>query len=545
MIQLRPYQQDIVSAIRAAWDSGQRNVLAVLPTGGGKTATFAHIMHHHAGASVAIAHRQELVEQISQALAREQVRHRIVASAALVKQCCRAHTEELGACYFDPAAPVGVVGVGTLMSPKRQQALAHWLASVTLWVQDEAHHVLCRNQWGKAAELFPNARGLGVTATPLRADGAGLGREYDGLFDYMVVGPSMRDLITAGYLTDYRIFAPRSDIDLSGVNVTAGGDYSSTKLKTAAQKSHIVGDIVDHYLQIAPGKLGVTFATDVETAGIISGKFNAQGVPAEVVSAKTPASERQSIIRRFRNKELLQLVNCDLFGEGFDLPAIEAVSMGRPTQSYGLYVQQFGRALRIMDGKDKAIIIDHVGNVVRHGLPDAPRPWSLSRRDKRAKAGPSDVEAIKACPECLGVYLRVLPACPECGHKIVPQSRSGPEFVDGDLTELDEATLARMREAVAQVDRDKEEVRLELVQKHAKPMWQLAGVKRHVERQEAQAALREQIAWWAGRQRQQGSSDAESYRRFYLTFGVDVATAKALGTTDAEELSERVAGALA
>ncbi len=540
MIQLRPYQVAGVDGVGAGWAAGNHNMLAVFPTGAGKTAMLSHIMHHHTGACVAIAHRQELVGQISQALAREGVVHRIIGSKAVVRLCCKNHIEEFGKCYYHPAAPCGVAGVGTLTRPSRQHALRSWLASVTLWVQDEAHHVLRENQWGKAAALFPHAKGLGVTATPMRADGAGLGREFDGLFDDMVLGPSMRDLIKDGYLTEYRIFAPRSDIDLSTVNITAGGDYNPKKLRAAAQKSHIVGDIVEHYRRIAPGKLGVTFATDVDTATTIAEQFTAQGVPAAVVSAKTPDAERQAILRRFRGRELLQLVNCVLFGEGFDLPAIEVVSMGRPTESYGLYVQQFGRALRPMEGKDRAIIIDHVGNVVRHGLPDAPREWTLARRDKRAPSGPTDVEALKSCPQCLGVYPRPLPACPECGFKPLPAARSGPEFVDGDLTELDEETLAAMRAEVALVDRDKEEVRLDLVARHVPTIGQLAGVKRHVVHQEAQAELREQIGWWAAGQRQMGRADAECYRRFYLTFGVDVQTAKALKTKDALELRDKL-----
>ena len=482
---------------------------------------------------------------MSLALARDGVRHRVIGPDKVVRLCARIHAEELGQAFVDPSAVVAVAGVDTLKS--RGDKLGHWAKSVTLWIQDEAHHVLKDNKWGQAAELFPNAKGLGVTATPLRADGKGLGADWDGLFHEMVEGPSMRWLIDNGFLTDYRVFAPKSDIDLSQVNVTAGGDYNQKKLKKAVEKSHIMGDVVEHYLRIAKGKLGVTFATDVETSLEIAEQFNAAGVPAAAVSAKTPDRDRINLVRRFRKRELLQLVNCDLFGEGFDLPAIEVVSMARPTQSYGLYVQQFGRALRLMDGKDRAIIIDHVGNVVRHGLPDAPKQWTLARRDKRSNdSGVDPEDAVKACPKCTAVYPRLYPECPYCGHKVAPAARTAPEFVDGDLTELDEATLAAMRGEVARVDMTVEEKRLELLGKHCPPMGVRRHVKGHEELQAEQAQLRNTMEYWAGLHRALGRPPgAQEFRRFFLTFGVDVLTAQALNRKDAEELRTRIESKIA
>lgn len=561
---LRPYQSQAKTDIHAAWAGGFSNVLAVLPTGAGKTVLFSDILHDHQGASCAIAHRQELVAQISLALARDRVRHRIIGPKSIVKLCVNIHMAELGASYYDPRARCAVAGVDTLV--RRGKELSPWLQSVSLWVQDEAHHVLRDNKWGDAAAMFPNAKGLGVTATPMRADGKGLGRDADGLFDTMIVGPGMRDLIDAGYLTDYRIFAPPSDLDLSNVTVGASGDYVQKKLKTAVRSSHIMGDIVAHYLRIAPGKLGVTFVSDVETATDVAAQFNAAGVPAEVVSAKTPDADRIAIIRRFKNRELLQLVNVDLFGEGFDLPAIEVVSMGRPTQSFGLYVQQFGRVLRLMidpalypywdnytnaerlahiaaSTKPRGIIIDHVGNVAQHGLPDARREWTLDRREKRSSGRSPGVIPTWTCEECSGVWENIYKRCqaPECGaERPPPASRDAPEFVDGDLSELDPATLAIMRGEIERVDMPTEAYREELAAKRAPHIGQMAGVKRHAERQEAQAALRESIAWWAGYQRAMQRPDSESYRRFYFAFGVDVMTAQALNTKEATALAARI-----
>ena len=261
----RPYQRELTNLIKTSWCfNGINNVLAVLPTGGGKTVVFAKILKEHKGASCAVAHRQELVSQISLALAREGIRHRIIGPKSVVKLCVKIHMSELGRSHYDCNAQCAVAGVDTLI--RRGEELATWLHSVTLWVMDEAHHVLRNNKWGAAVSMFPNARGLGVTATPCRADRKGLGAHADGVFHVIALGPGMRDLITMGYLTDYRIFAPNSDIDLSQVNIGASGDYVPKQLKAATRKSHIVGDAVKHYLRIAPANSAVRFATDVETA---------------------------------------------------------------------------------------------------------------------------------------------------------------------------------------------------------------------------------------------------------------------------------------
>lgn len=551
---LRPYQQDIRDDIESRW-LGVANVLAVLPTGAGKTVLFSSILADEPGASCAIAHRQELVSQISLALARNGVRHRIIGQDPVIRMIVRLHMEDVGANYVVPNAKCAVASVNTLTGKKFSESLKPWLPTVKLWVQDEAHHVLRDNQWGRAAAMFPNARGLGVTATPLRADGNGLGRHADGLFDTMVIGPSMRDLITMGFLTEYRIFAPPSTFQRDQVAVSqTTGDFNLDQMRKAVAASslvvhdekQIVGDIVQHYQRIAQGKLGVTFVPDIATAETVAEQFNAAGVPAMAVSSKTPDDERCRILRRFKSRELLQLVNCDLFGEGFDLPAIEVVSMGRPTESYGLYVQQFGRALRLLDGKDRAIIIDHVGNVMRHGLPDAPREWSLDRRERRS-SGKSDAQTIRAClnPECGAVYERFRDACPYCGTPVPPPAeRSRPEFVDGDLFELDPAMLEQMRGAVARVDMTPEAYREQLARQGVPQIGIMANVKRHIERQETIGTLREAMAVWAGYERAAGLSDREIFRKFYIEHGYDWMTAQTLKRDEALGLAERVMGSI-
>ncbi len=562
MIQLRGYQTKLKQAIFDAWDGGAKNVLGVLPTGGGKTATFSDIVLSRDVPSCSIAHRQELVGQISTALARNGVRHRVIGPPKVIKMCVNLHMDEMGRSYVDPNSWHAVAGVDTLI--KRHSELSNWLPHVRQWVEDEGHHVLAANKWGKSVEMFPNALGLGVSATPCRADGKGLGREWDGVYDEMVEGPAMRELIDMGYLTDYRLFCPPSDYHRPSV-VGTSGDYTRDGMRAATKESKIVGDVVAHYLRIAPGLLGVTFVPDLETAREVAEQFNASGVPAAVVSSESTDEERIDAIRRFKRRELMQLVNVDLFGEGFDLPAIQVVSFARPTASLSLYIQQFGRVLRLMLGpelykiweslspaqrkeyiaqseKPFGIVIDHVGNAEHHKLPDAKRYWTLERRERRGSSVPKDgIPPMWTCKVCISSQEKIFKSCINCGAPMpAPTVRSGPEFVDGDLIELDPQTLAAMREEVARVDMHPEAFRETLAAKYMPKIGQMAGVKRHVETQHAQAQLRDSLAWWGGFQRAQGRDDSESYRRFYFTFGTDILSAQTLNAKDALVLKQRV-----
>ncbi len=533
-MQLRQYQSDLKRDVYDQWASGHENVLAVLPTGGGKTVIFSDVIREHEGGACVIAHRQELVMQISLSLSNARVRHRIIAPNNVVKLIVRQQMLKFGKVYYDPTATVAVAGVDTLV--RLNDRHKKWCDSVSLWVQDEAHHVVKDNKWGTAIKMFPNARGLGVTATPLRADGKGLGRHSHGLFNTMVCGPTMRDLIRLGYLTDYRIISPPNNLNISNVPLSASGEFSPKPLDEAVKTSCIIGDIASHYKRFANGKLGITFTTTVEAAELVAAQYNNHGIPAAVVSAKTTNEERVRILRDFESRKLLQLVNCDLFGEGFDLPAIEVVTMVRPTKSFGLYCQQFGRALRILSGKLRAIIIDHVRNVDCHGLPDARQAWTLDARDTRGKQGPSDAIPVRTCPNpiCVSTYERTHSECPYCGFRPTPVERSGPEYVDGDLTELDPAILAEMRGDIDRVDGPfyaREDM--------SRPA-RLHAAKHHALRQETQSALRASMAWWAGWQRSIGRSDAESYKLFYFTFGTDVVTAQSLNAKDATKLANNI-----
>lgn len=558
-VHLRPFQTELDQNIDAAWAEGAQNVLAVSPTGSGKTVLFSHKILQHKGASVAIAHRQELVGQISLALARNGVRHRIIGPQELVKRVIvPVHMAELGACLYDPNAPCAVAGVDTLirMDP------TPWFRQVTRWITDEAHHVLAENKWGQACAMFPNAQGLGVTALAHRADRKGLGRHADGVFDRMVLGPNQRDLISDGYLVDYRVFVSPEVVDVSEVPIGASGDFVQQKLREAVHRERrLVGNVVEHYLRHALGKRGITFAVDIESAIELAAAYRAAGVPAEVVSSKTPEPLRFSILRRFRAGEVLQLVNVDLLGEGVDVPGVYCVSMARHTASLQVFVQQLGRALRLLlpphvlqnwgdltraerlaaiasSEKPRAIILDHVGNfsrmVAKYGMPDVTKAHTLDAGERRSRGGASDVIPIRACPMCTAAYLRVETACPECDYTPVPAARTAPEQVDGDLTELDPLTLVQLRGEAARIDGPP-------AYPPGLPAAAYGAMKRvHWERQQAQAKLREAMAWWAGYQKALGRPDRESYRRFFFMFGTDVATAQTLGRPEAEALTAQI-----
>lgn len=409
-------------------------------------------------------------------------------------------------------------------------------------VVHNCHHAIRENKWGRASEMFTSKRVLGVSATPMRSDRKGLGSQADGIFDEMVIGVPMSWLIENGFLTKYRIFAPPCDVDVSNIAVSdTTGDFNLTQLRKEIHKSRtLVGDIVTHYKRLAMGKLGITFTVDIEEAVRVAKEYCDNGVPAEVITGKTPPLVRANIMKQFRARRILQLISVDVLGEGVDIPAVEVVSMARHTASYGLFVQQFGRALRPLEGKSHAIIIDHVNNVIRHGLPDAHREWSLERGERRSRGKRDDGIPVRAClnVQCLAVYERVHKACPFCGHVPVPADRSSPEVVDGDLTELDAEMLARLRGEIKRVDDTIH------VPHGVAPYVAQAIRNRHTERQTAQGVLRERIALWAGYQKHLGRNDNETMRRFYFTFGTDIATAQTLGAREAEELTSRISDKL-
>lgn len=533
----RVYQIKLDADTDVAWSAGHRNIIAVSPTGSGKTKFMGMKARKLTRPGVAIAHRKELVGQISQAMAELGVYHRIIGADGTVRNCVQRHINGVGQSYVNPRANFTVASVDTLLN--RADDLRQWASEVGLWMIDEAHHVLQCNKWGKAAAMFTNAYGLGVTATPIRADKKSLHVDQGGMFSAMVLGPTPRQLIDEGALCEYRIFAPPASIDRGALQVGSTGDFTSNSLRKVAHESKIVGDIVEHYRKIADRKRAICFVVDVEQAKETAEAFRQAGYRAEAVDANTPEGVRDAVIGKFATGKVDILVNVDLFGEGFDVPAVEVVIMGRPTESYGLYVQQFGRALRPLAGKSHGIIIDHVGNVRRHGLPDAPRVWSL-RDDNWGKKKERDpnVMPVTTCvnPDiaCFKDYPAYLPKCPFCGYKPIPAGRSKPEQVEGDLVELDPEVLAQMRGEAQTI--------MSLYPGLVTDPRTAAMRKNWDERRKAQEDLRYAMSQWAWPHHVRGETDSEIMRRFYIAFGIDVLSAQALGTKEAEALYERIMG---
>lgn len=541
---LRPYQEKLVAETYSQWDKGVQFVAMVSATGSGKSMTLTAIVAKERDRGqyvLVLAHRQELITQLSDTMGRMEIRHQVIAANKVVRFAAKQSMENHGVNYVDPNARVMVASVQSMRSEKVAE-LAKLGNKLTV-VQDEFHHATKKSKtWGGVLTPLLNAgaRGLGPTATPCRADGQGLSRETDGYADVIVEGPSMRWLIDNGYLSQYKIYCPPTDLRLDNVETSkTTGDYKEKELKAEIGRSHIVGDIVSHYLKICPGKRGITFTVGVDTAEEVAEEYRKRGVPAVALSGRNADEERVQAIRDLKSGKILQIVNDSLIGEGVDIPAVEVVSFARPTQSYALYAQMFGRALRPFEGKSHAIIIDAVSNVLRHGLPDAPREWSLDRRERRT--GKSEPSTVRVCTACAAVYERFRDACPDCGEPVPkPAQRSGPEFVDGDLYELDPDVLAQMRNEVVGARETPEAMRDRLTAQHVPMPGVMANVKRQKERLDALVKLDLKLAEWAGYRRAEGLSDSEIFRKFYLTYGVSWLEAQALKAADADKLRDRI-----
>jgi len=279
---------------------------------------------------------------------------------------------------------------------------------------------------------------LGLTATPVRTDGQGLGVAAGGLYDAMEVVTSTAELVEQGYLARPVVYAPAVLPDMGGVRVERG-DYSKGQAAAAMGTAKLLGDAVAHYKRLCPGARAVAFGVSIQHCQTIAESFREGGVTAEVLDGQYGPLERREILDRLRAGVTKVVVSCDLIGEGFDLPAIEAAILLRPTISTALYLQQVGRALRPAPGKDRAIILDHAGNTLRHGLPTDDREWSLmgedeaTRRAKR-KADPDDAP-VWQCLECYAYTPSGEKACEGCGADKPFMGRE-VEVQAGELVEI-------------------------------------------------------------------------------------------------------------
>ena len=404
---LYPDQQDCIAKLRDAFRQF-RAPLFVAPTGFGKTIVFAYItrqMHQKQRRVVIGVHRIELVNQVSRALTAWGVPHGILSP---------------GHPYTDH--PVQVASVFTLARR------VSYFPEPYLFIIDEAHHARRDSTWGKIMVLWRNAYKLGVTATPIRLDGAGLGD----MFDTMVLGPSPQTLIDAGRLSPLRIFAPPT-IDTTGLHLQAG-DFKKGELSERADKPSIIGDVIGHYRRHAEGRRTIAFCVSVEHAHHIAQGFRDAGIRAIAVDGGMQGDVRDDAIRSFADGHVTVLASCDLVSEGFDVPGIECGLLLRPTASTGLYLQQVGRCLRAVGGKHDAIILDHVGNTARHGWPAAERNWQLTTTGP-GKKGKSDAPTLRVCEKCFAATRTPALACCHCGEPFKAQPRV-VESKDGTLEEI-------------------------------------------------------------------------------------------------------------
>jgi superfamily II DNA or RNA helicase len=406
----RPYQHDCRDRVRASFASGHRAPLMVLPTGGGKTIVFSDIAARTIakGNSVCVlVHRQELIRQASEKLTAYGVQHGIISPH-------HARTPN----------PVQVASVWTLVRRLDKTP------PPALLIIDEAHHSQAQT-WRTIIDAWPRTRLLGVTATPTRLDGTGLGVPT-GYFDDLIIGPSVKELIAQDYLTPPLCYGPSTAVDLTEVH-TVAGDYDKHEIGVLMDKPTITGCAVEHYNRICPGVPFIAFAVNVAHAEHIAEKFNSAGIACMSIDGTMDDHKRKYILDSLQTGKIRGVASCDLISEGFDVPLCGCCVLLRPTQSEGLFLQQVGRGLRKYPDRTHAYILDHVGNCRRHGLPTAPRNWTLTgeKRQKRKKAE-DDSPPVRQCPKCFMWYDSALGACPGCGEIYVPKKREINQ-VDGEL----------------------------------------------------------------------------------------------------------------
>lgn len=403
MITIRPIQTAWIDSISAAFRTAPR-VCAQAPTAFGKTVCFAEIVRRtllRGNRVVIMAHRIEIIYQIGDALRTAGVRFGWIEPARLMQ---------------DEMCMIGMV-----------QTIANRLDKVTkptLLVVDECHHAVS-GSYRKICEAWAGCFVLGVTATPQRLDGRGL----KDAFDALVPGPSVRELINLGYLSDYVYFHPPTKLDLSAVQ-TRAGDYAIDQLAEAMDRSAITGDAVDTYRKRLDGRPALVFCASVLHAQHVAEQFTMAGWRAASVDGATDRVMRKDRIAAIGDGRLQVLTSCDIISEGTDIPVVAGALLLRPTKSLTVFVQQIGRVLRPKPDLSKAVILDHVGNVANFGLPDQEREWSLEGRRKRQPTA-----AVRQCTSCWQCFPPA-PVCPGCGFVFPVKERAAkPKERAGELVE--------------------------------------------------------------------------------------------------------------
>jgi DNA repair protein RadD len=420
-MKLRDYQQNVINEYDQKIAAGIRCIIIVAATGAGKTVIAGDIIRR---ASVEykrvlfIAHRNELLTQ-----ARDKLK-----SVGIIAGIIKAGRDK----DARPQAMVQVAGIQTLHA-RAVRANTMELPPAEIVIIDEAHHIRART-YQSIIEAYPGAIIIGLTATPCRGDGRGLGNT----FEAMVECPQIGELIELGYLVKPKIFAPPAP-DLRGVEVASTGDYQINQLSARMDTDALVGDVVEHWLRHGQRRRTVMFAVDIAHSVHIVRELVKAGVKAEHLDGNTPQTERDAILARLASGDTEVVCNVGVLTEGFDLCDIGCIVLVRPTRSLGLFRQMIGRGLRPAPGKSDVIILDHSGGVHRHGRPDDPIEWTL-HTDKRA-ANAAHAARLQEhrdpfceCSACGHLRMRGM-ACDNCGWEPKPRGE-GIAYIDQDLVEL-------------------------------------------------------------------------------------------------------------
>ena len=416
MLELRDYQEYAIKKLRGAINQGARRPLLTLPTGAGKTVLAAGMTDSAVAQGnrvLFLAHRRELIDQT----------YRQFYTAGIdtgILMAERPRTE----------APVQVASIQTLQARLAKGGFRPPEADLVF--VDEAHRAPS-NQYRRILDgQYPNAVTVGLTATPVRGDGTGMGT----IFDDLVIGPTVRELTDRGHLVPMRYYAP-SIPDLTGVEVR-DDDYVESQLAQAMDDKKLIGDIVSQWHRLASDRQTVVFASSVAHSRHLAQAFKATGVAAEHIDGETFREERDEIIRRVKRGDVQVLCNCLVTTEGWDAPEVSCAVLARPTKSLGLFLQMAGRVLRPAPGKADALLLDHSGSVHQHGFVDDNHLWSLDTtervQDRQKRLTPDEPKRI-TCGSCGYVY-QGRAVCPQCGWA-PPAKTEAPDVDEGDLVHLD------------------------------------------------------------------------------------------------------------
>ena len=360
---LRDYQIENKRKIYEAWQTC-RSVMLQMPTGTGKTRLFVSIARDifDYGASIKkaykvliLAHRKELIEQISEHLGEKyRLAHGLIISQSLEQK------------KFS-------MQVGSV--PTLSRRLARWEdKNFDVIIIDEAHHVKAKS-YKKIIDLFPNAKILGVTATPYRLNHAGFRPE----FDELIVSPSVAEFIKRGYLCEYDYYSirPNSELqkEIDKMKLDFEGDYKESEMMDVMDRDGIRADILDAYQRYAGGKKAIVYTISRAHNVHLAEKFKSAGIVSAAIDSETPKEKRDEIVGKFRRGDIQVLFNVNIFSEGFDCPDVEVIQLARPTKSLSMYLQQVGRGLRPAEGKERLLILDNVGLYNKFGFPSARRKW--------------------------------------------------------------------------------------------------------------------------------------------------------------------------